>query len=238
MTTTTDNLNILGLIARSGAPVRFFNTYHGVPISYEGQILSVETQVVSAIVHEYQAVCIAEDLFTYIQSDQLSTMLSAKCIEVDFAAREVRLTNFAMQDSSAGQRTRVRVSPREPVEAEIYNNSGRRVQGILADVSTIGVGVLTFSAYQAGELAFDMESDVFVDVHFPNQMMHFQGKVASVQERGRFTHRIGLQVQPDAVSENALRSYIAVRQEELLLELGEKYEILRKQPRKKTGPLS
>ncbi|MFZ6027048.1 MAG: PilZ domain-containing protein [Chloroflexota bacterium] len=235
----TGFLQLLGDIARRGRPVKFFNTYHGIPINYEGLIMSVEAQVVSALVHEYQIVCMDEDQFTYIQSDMLPGMLHARCIEVDMPTREVRLTGFDLATTAAGHRTTVRVSPKEPADAEIYNASGRHIPGILADVSTAGVGIVTFAAYMYGELAFEIGTEVFADVHLQDgRRLRFQGVVASVQERGKFTHRIGLKLQPESVSEEALRGFIAVRQEELLLELREKYQALVHKPRKKTGPLS
>jgi hypothetical protein len=247
----TGFLQMLGEIARQGHPVKFFNTYHGIPINYEGRILSVEAQVVSAIVHEYQLVCMDEDQFTYLQSDMLPGMMHARCLEVDMKAREVRLTGFDLATSSAGQRMSVRVSPKEPAEAEVYNAAGRRIPGILADVSMNGVGIVTFAAYQYGQLAFEMDSEVMVDVQLLGNnahlagsvlpgggILHFRGTVASVQERGRFTHRIGLKLQAGSESEMALRNFIATRQEELLLELRDKYEALCNKPRKKTGPLS
>jgi hypothetical protein len=235
----TGFLQRIGEIARQGRPIKFFNTYHGIPINYEGRILSVEAQVVSAIVHEYQLVCMDEDQYTYLQSDQLPGMLHARCIEVDVASREVRMTGFDLATSSVGNRMTVRVAPKEPADAEVYNGSGRRIPGILADVSMNGVGIVTFAAYQSGQLAFDINSEVMVDVQLsPGQQLHFRGAVASVQERGKFTHRIGLKLQPGSESEMKLRQFIATRQEELLLELRDKYEILRTKPRKKTGPLS
>jgi hypothetical protein len=244
--TGTGFLQILGEIARQGRSVKFFNTYHGIPINYEGRILSVETQVVSAIVHEYQLVCMDEDQFTYIQSELLPGLLHARCIEVDMASREVRMTGFDVATSSAGQRMSVRVSPKEPADAEVYNAAGRRIPGILADVSMAGVGIVTFAAYQYGQLAFDMDSEVMVDVQLQGSnvslsqggTLHFRGSVASIQERGKFTHRIGLKLQSGSESEMALRKFIATRQEELLLELRDKYDALCNRPRKKTGPLS
>ena len=42
-------------------PVTLYNTFHGVPITYEAEVAMVHTDYAGLIVHPYQAVCIQRE---------------------------------------------------------------------------------------------------------------------------------------------------------------------------------
>jgi len=238
MESVVEVIRIFGDIARLGRPVKLYNAYRGVPIVYDAQVLSVDPWYVTLGVHEFQSVCLALEGMTYIQSDLLPEVLRARCINVDVKGCEARLTEFAPGGPSAGKRAAARVQPREPTDVQIKDSGNSAVSGILADVSTDGLGVVTFATYTYGELPFGKGADVFVDLRLPgvDRMVRFQGKIASVFAKGKFTNRLGLKLQPDPSVAPLLREYIAMRQEEILLELRGVYESMCRE-KKKSGPL-
>lgn len=238
MDPSAEYIRIFSELARKNQPVKLYNTYRGVPISYEAYILSVDPWYITTSVHEFQAVCLALDNVTHIQSDLLPEVLRSRSITVDIRAKEARLTEFVLAGQSVGKRTTVRVQPKEPIDVEIFD-AGRRVPAIVADMSTNGIGVVTFAAYIYGNIVFERGAEVFANLRLPGseELIRFQGRIASVNPKGKYTHRLGLTLDPSSNSEGVLKKYIAIRQEEILVELKGVYESMCAAPRKKTGPI-
>ena len=88
-------------------------------------------------------------------------------------------------------------------------------------------------------MAFERGAEVFTDLRLPDneQTVRFQGRIASVNPKGKYTHRLGLTLNPNSASETMLKKYIAGRQEEILMELKGVYDSMCAAPRKKTGPI-
>ncbi len=238
MNPSAEFIHTFGEMARLGESIKLYNSYRGIPIVYEARLLSVDSWYVTASVHEFQAVCLALENMTYIQNSLLPGLLRSRCINVDVKTREARLTEFTLGGASVGKRKTVRVQPREPTDVQLMDANGVRIAGILADVSSDGVGVVTFATYTSGELPFTRGMEIFAELILPesDQNFRFHGKIVSISSKGKFTNRLGLKLQPDPAAEPILRKYIAYRQEEILLEIKGVYESMCRE-KKKTGPL-
>jgi hypothetical protein len=219
---------ILGEIARQGLPIRLYNTYRGLPISFEARLLDVSLWYATALVHEFHAVCLSLEGYTYIESDRLPEVLRARSLSLDIQTREVRLSEFVGVGHTVGKRSNVRVQPHEPTDVEIYDVT-RRVPGILADVSPDGIGVVTFAAHIYGQMPLTKGSDVDVDLRMPGsqEMLSFAARVAAIQSKGKYTHRLGLKLAPDEPAAAILSSYVAQRQEIIMVELNGVYNSMR-----------
>lgn len=202
-------------------PVRLINTYRGIPISNEAQVITISQGYVAFRVHEYQAVCITLEGKTFVQSDLLPEVYQARAVAVDVLTRQAILTEFSGVGTAIGKRMAVRVQPKEPTDVEIYDG-GRRIPGKLADISASGMGVFTFATYIYGELSFEKSENVFIDVSMTSNesILHCEGKVTSVaHQKGSFLHRLGVKLHPDPATELVLEQYVSQRQDEVLREL-------------------
>lgn len=215
-----------GKILKQQTPLTLLNTYRGFPISHEATVKAISDGYVALLVHEYQAVSMALEGKTHIQSDLLPEVVRANVVSVDVVTKQVVVTEFVEVERSVGQRAYTRVHPNEPIDAELYDGQ-RRIGGKLADISTKGVGIFTFAAYIYGDLTFDQGKEVFIDFRPPemDKIMRFKGLVTSVvHPEGTFLQRLGLQIFPDEEMEAVLQEYIEKRQEETLRELHLIYE--------------
>jgi len=215
-----------GVIHDTQKPLQLLNSYRGLPIAYEASIITISQGYLACKVHEYQAVCMALEGKTYVQSSLLPEILQARPVAVDVLKKEAILTEFVGVGQSVGKRTAVRVQPKEPADVEIYDGE-HRIPGKLADISSSGVGVFTFATYIYGDLMFTKNSDVFVDVRLPgfDQILRFEGKINSVaHQKGTFLHRLGVKIQPNPAAEPILQAYVNRRQEEVMQELRAIYE--------------
>ena len=211
--------------------VTLINTYRGFPITFPATLMAVDQGYVAMSVHEYQAVAIALEGKTYIQSSVLPEVILAIAVGVDVARKRVAVTELKGVGQSVGQRTSIRVQPSDPIDAEIYDGR-RRIAGKIADISTQGVGVFTFAAYIYGDLSFEKDKEVFIDFRLPNSeaILRFQGVVTSISaQKATYMHRLGLRIFPSAEVEPLLQEYIDQRKNETMLELKLVYESMSRQ---------
>jgi PilZ domain len=214
-------MNFFQKVISEKQPVKLYNTYRGFPVSYEANIMAVDQGYVAISVHEYQAVSMALEGKTFIQSELYPEIVRASVVAVDVVKKQAVLTEFEGAGDEIGKRSTTRVHPNEPLEAEIYDGR-RRIGGKIADISTHGVGLFTFAAYIYGDLSFEKDKEVYIDFRLPNtdSIVRFQGVVTSVvDQKGTYLHRLGLKIFPSAEVKPLLEAYIATRQEETLREL-------------------
>jgi hypothetical protein len=226
MTPLDELMMKFSMIQDVNRPVKLLNSYRGIPISHDARILTISQGYVAFKVHEYQAVCMTLEGRTFIQHPVLPEILQAAPVSVDVGKKEAILTEFVGVGHSIGKRMSSRVQPKEPIDVEIYDGD-HRIPGKLADVSTSGVGVFTFATYIYGDLSFEKNTDVYLDLRLPSDpaVLRFQGKITSItHQKGTFLHRLGLRIFPNPAAEPALQHYLAHRQEEITRELENIYQ--------------
>jgi hypothetical protein len=223
-----DITRTFGMLLEQRKPVRLINSYRGIPITNEARIVTISQGYVAFGVHEYQAVCMTLEGKTLVQADLLPEVYQARAVAVDVLTKQAILTEFTGVGNSVGKRMAVRVQPKEPTDVEIYDGK-RRISGKLADISTTGVGVFTFAAYIYGELPFEKNTKVDLDVRMPmnEAILRFEGKITCVaHQKGTFLHRLGVKLLPNPATDPSLLLYVSQRQDEVLRELKAIYDTM------------
>jgi hypothetical protein len=197
-------------------PVTMYNTYRGLPFSYDADILgNVATRV-----DKHQAVSMAMEGRTYLHASTLPQVIRASVVEVDFRKKQAILSIFSGVGDAVGKRTKIRVQPSEALEAEIYD--GRRwIRGKIADLSANGMCVFTYSAYMYG-LSFGLDREVYVDFRPPSveTVVRFYGVITNINDQeGSYLHRLGLKIFPNPAIEPLLEEYITKQQQVILHEM-------------------
>lgn len=214
-------MRLFHMLLSAGEPVTLLNNYRGFPVSHQATILALEQGYVAIGIHEHQAVSMALEGKTFIQSSWLPEVVRAAVMAVDVVKKRAVLTEFEPGGSEIGKRTTIRVFPREQLEADIYDGR-RRLSGKVADISTSGVGVFTFAAYVYGDLSFEQNKEVYVDIRLPttDAVVRFHGVVTSVAvKQDAHLHRLGVHIFPNPEVQPLLDAYIHQRQEETEREL-------------------
>jgi hypothetical protein len=213
-------------LLNAGEPVNLLNNYRGFPVSYTATVLTLDQGYVAIGIHEHQAVSMALEGKTYIQSKWLPEVIRANVMAVDVVKKRAVLTEFEPAGNEIGKRKTIRVCPSEPLEADIYDGR-RHLSGKIADISTNGVGVCNFATYIYGNLSIELEKEVFVDFRLPNTdtVVRFQGVVTSaVDKQGDYLHRLGVRIFPNPELQPLLDAYIKKRQHETERELSLIYD--------------
>jgi hypothetical protein len=211
-------------------PVRLLNVFHGVPISYEATISMISQTYLGLSVHRYQVVCIALEKYTYLQSERLPKPVRAYAVAVDIGEQEVMLERLIPASNNLGNRTNLRVQPKEPIFIEIHRN-GERLIASLADLSLQGVDKFTLGIL--GESEFNLRQNQEVDLSLKLPRANAQLRICGVAGRHGFDqqrnlHRLKIQLSPDSSSETVLTDYISQRQAEIMQELELIYKSMRK----------
>jgi hypothetical protein len=193
MTEQGEFMGIFNNLISEHKPVKLYNTYRGLPFSYEADFLAVEDGNVATRVHQNQAVSMALEGRTHLHSSALPEVIRANMVEVDFRKKQAVLSEFSHAGDAVGKRTSLRVQPDEALEAEI--SDGRRwIRGKIADLSANGMCIFTYSSYMYG-LSFGMDREINIDFKPPNMdtVVRFPGIITNMNDQdGSYLHRLGL----------------------------------------------
>ena len=209
-------------------PLQLYNTYRGVAISYPARVISVDDGYLGMSLHASQAVCLALEGNTRLQSDHFPGIYTASAVAVDVPNKKAILTDFDAVSDSIGQRASHRVIPSEPLNIEI-STGDVQISGKIADISIYGIGIYTFAAYFYGNLEIKPGMEVLIEFMLPGMAEAFKvsGEVSSiVQKPGTLMHRMGVKTLPDQALESVLAKYVKARQSEILTELEMVYRLM------------
>jgi hypothetical protein len=220
MTDQGEFLNIFSSLISEQKPVTMYNTYRGLPFNYDADILSVDEGNVAARVHRHQTISMALEGRTHVHSSMLPQTVRANVVEVDFRKKQAILNEFSGVGDAVGKRISVRIQPSEALEAEIYDGR-RQIRGWIADLSTNGMCIFTYSAYMY-VLSFGIDREVNVDFKPPSAdaIVRFSGVITNINDQhGSYLHRLGLKVFPNPEIQPLLEEYITKQQQSILNEM-------------------
>jgi hypothetical protein len=224
MAGSTDIIERIRVISKSGEDFRFHNAYRGLPITYDGRVEDVSEHEVRFAINRYQSICIRLENQTFLQNNLLPEVVRAKVVKEDPWAPAVVLTDFQYKGTLIGKRMHVRVEPDRSIRVMLgvmQNYSGEMTELSLRGVSV----VINPPLYSA--MAWNRGEKVPIEFRLPDVAQKHQviikvfGTVRyATLDRKKGGYRMGLQfLAPDQTTEAILSRYIAQRQAELLNEL-------------------
>ena len=202
-------------------PLKAFNVFRGVPISYEAKVEMLTPGYLVVRVHHFQAVCIALDHHTYLRSEFLPGVVQANCMSISVGNEEALLNQFTLAEVNVGKRVMIRVEPRLPLPVEVVHG-GQRFLATVADISQKGIGVYTFGRYVEAPQYFRRGEAVELNFSLPlvDQKVKARGKITKItNEMGYLLQRLGVQTLPDPATDTALLGYLFRRKAEIMQEL-------------------
>lgn len=139
---TAEILTLLRLIARNKTVLRLANYYKGLPISYEASILAIGSDYAELRCNRYQIACLYLNRETHLIGDEIAVPIAAQVALLRPSSLSVILHGFQYARNKIGLRNQIRVQPEEPVVVHLrLKNALSAVQGLLADISTEGLGL-------------------------------------------------------------------------------------------------
>jgi hypothetical protein len=222
-----DLMGIFSNLISAQKPITLYNTYRGLPFSYDADILAVEQGSVITRVDRHQAVSMASEGRTHLYDRSLPEVIRANVVGVDFKTKQATLNEFIGVGDAVGKRASVRVQPDESLEAEIYDGR-RRIRGRIADISDSGMCIFTFATDMYG-LSFRIGWEVYIDFMPPNSdtMVRFLGVITNINYHdGSYLHRLGLKIYPNPEIKPLLEEYVVKQQQVILAEMEQTFQLM------------
>ncbi len=216
----TEILNQLLDLAKAGEKVRLYNTYKGVPISFEAEFTKITRGIVTLKVHKYQALCIKKSGQTILRHDLLPNPIQGLVLQVDFMELIVMLHDFQFVSASAGNRQMLRVEPERALTVVLSN--GAVINSAAIDISEGGFGVFIKSLFY-NERNFGLDKTVNVEFRFPQERRlvgKMRGIIVNVHpDMNEERYRVGIHAYPDSNAKKLINEYVAQRQTAIIQEL-------------------
>ncbi len=211
-------------------PITLFNTYKGIPITYEAEIAMVHPSYVGVIVHPYQAVCIKYEQRTYLQCKEVTGLIRANPVSVDFTNRVVLLRHLKIPHSISVDLYNSWVKPENPVRVELDSDLGNRQDGELLSLAVLPGNNVRVAVAVPEDFPYTRQDAVELSFKLPERTSLIQvgGVVHSLTEmRNRPEKRLEVAGNAIMQDEVALLAYIAQREDELMKDLDKTYRNLR-----------
>lgn len=229
-----DYLVMFQRLAGTEENIRFMNVYKGVPISYYGRAVESGANCVRFRIHANQILCMREEKLTYLYSVSVARVVRASLLGMDLLNETVLLAGFEPINHPVGNRSFIRVEPKdlmevliESVELAAQENS---LKAFLIDISLRGAAVfVNVSLAIAGKLSRGERVSLSFTLPDEQGIGHTIRLVGEVRNIAPISNvrggvRIGVQTHPDKCTEQGLSRYIAQRQNDILKEIREKVE--------------
>lgn len=212
-------------------PVTLHNTYQGVPVKTEAEVAMVHTDFVGLIVHPYQAVCIKDARYTFIESKALPEMIRAYPVSIDYTNHVVLLKQLKVPHAITVDLYHSWVAPDKTITVEIHSKDGSTASGEMLGIAVLDdnrvrvvMAVPEDAPYARRDklsLAFHLESG--------SDPIWVQGEVKSlVKIRNQSEKRLEVDGRAVMTDEVSILAYIAKREDQIMKALEKAYNKLRK----------
>ena len=219
-------LDCLKKLETSGEEVRFINTYHGMPVSYPGRVLSVGVGRVEFYAPQPQIVCMRNDKFTYFKGKELISTVRASVIQTSMDGEKVLLRGFEYVEDSIGLRSTVRVETGDTILANIEPMGSSPFEARVREISLSGLMVITWGR-TFDPVAVKKGTKMHLDFRLPIPSGREKSTPAEVEGTlvnvflvtGTPEHRLGIETIRNIEYERLITRYISQRQLDLLKEI-------------------
>ncbi len=212
-------------------PVTLYNTFQGVPVKTEADVAMVHDDFLGLIVHPYQAVCIKDARYTFIESKSLPEMIRAYPVSIDYTNLVVMLKELKVPHSITVDLYHSWVAPEKAIDVEISSGNGASLRGEMLGIAVLDdnrVRVVMavpedfpHSRRDALWLAFNLEPK--------GDPISVQGEVHSlVKIRNKPQKRLEVDGRAVMTDEITILAYIARREDQIMTALDKAYKKLRK----------
>jgi hypothetical protein len=212
-------------------PVTLHNTYQGVPVRTKAEVAMVHADFLGLIVHPYQAVCIKEARYTFIESKSLPQMIRAFPISIDYTNHVVLLKELKIPHAINVDLVHSWVAPDKPVSVEVHAQDK-----LVHPAEMLGIAVLEDNRVR---VVMSVDEDIpLVRLEKVSLGFHLESKGDPLWVRGEVQSLVKLRNQDKKrlevdgravmMDEVTILAYIGKREDQIMSALEKAYKRLRK----------
>ena len=213
-------------------PVTLYNTFRGVPITYEADVAMIHPDnTIGLIVHPYQAVCIKHERRTYIESKSLPELVRAYPISIDYTNHVVVLKDLEFPKSISNDLYHSWVSPEKDIKVEISSDVHGELKGQLMEIAVLEENEIRVAMAVDEGVPHERGDEVELTFRLKGQgeLIQVQGLIDSLTKiRNQDQKRmevVGAAAMGDEIS---ILAYVARREDQIMDSLDKAFKKLRK----------
>jgi hypothetical protein len=212
-------------------PVKLYNTYQGVPISFQADVAMIHPDYVGLIIHPYQAVCIKEERRTYIESKSIPALIRAYPMSIDYTNQVVMLKKLVIPHSISVDLHHSWVAPEKKIKVEISSEDKKDFVAEMMQIAVLDqnrVRVVLSVPPDVGYKRFD-EVDLAFRLASNGDLIQVSGTIHSLAKiRNQNLKRMEIDGKAPMADEISILAYIAKREDQIISHLDKVYQKLRK----------
>ena len=217
-------------------PLTLFNTFQGIPITYEAEVAMVDPNFVGLIVHPYQTVCIKEERRTYLKGKLIPELLRAYPVSIDHVNNIVLLKDFQIPKSISTDLDNSWVSPLKTIKIEVSSETQEDLIVEMMEIAVLEENCVRVAFGVAEDTPYERLDDVALTFRFEHggDLIFIPGFVNSLTKiRRKNRKRMEVEGQVTMRDEITILAYIAKREDEIMTQLDKAYKKLRKGKKRK-----
>jgi RNase P/RNase MRP subunit p29 len=222
--TTLQKLQVLPIIDE---PIRFINTYEGMPVNQAGEIIDSEAGSVRVKTSKTQLLALEGKTETYFEIDITSAFYKARIKSIDWHASVVELTDFEAVAIPLGLRSAVRINTSGIAVTFLQANRKKPYEAQLIDLSLVGIAIKI--AKSSSRLHVPITGDVLqINYDLPievegdetRQRISCQGMIIySLFDQDGAYFRLGIETSLDQTQEQYINHFILQHQIKLIQQI-------------------
>ncbi len=217
---TSSKNDMLDSIFKKEPNVTIHNLYNGIPIEEKAKIVDFKDGVAQILVTSAKVSYYAKENFTYIEHDKVPNIIKAKIVKIEPFKSVIMLSQLEFLDASPLDRSHIRVEAQKNISAMLLQNKIKLLSGSINSISETSVVFQAKIEDSAKILNKELFKEAFeLSFYIPTQ----QGFLTPISTKATIhsvvNETIVLYIAPNAFMLSKIRQYVAMRQNDLLLDL-------------------
>jgi hypothetical protein len=200
--------------------VKLFNFYQGLPITEGVKIASFQEGIIQINMDPIKLPFYQNEKFTFIQHDLIPAIIKASIIKIEPLRSLMVLGKLEFLDSSPVERTGIRVEPEREIYASLAKENKKILDGHIISLSEDSI-VLNVKPDAISKLLEKpmWDTELILQFQIPTKKSFLTLIKTKAYIYSIVNDKIVLNILPNTLIKSKLRSYISIRQSDLIINL-------------------
>ncbi len=217
---TQSDKKVLNNIFKKRNGIKLFNFYQGLPITEKVEILKFTQGLIQVKIDPIKFPFYENEKFTFIQHDLIPTVIKASIMKVEPNKSLMVLGNLDFLDSSPVERSGIRVEPERDIYSSLSLENKKLTDGNIVSLSENSV-VLNVKAKNIKSLTEQelWNTELTLQFQIPTKKSFLAMVKTKAMIYSIVNEKVVLNITPNRLIKSKLRTYISLRQSNVLLNL-------------------
>ena len=217
---TQSDKKVLNNIFKKRNIIKLFNFYKGLPITEKVEILKFDQGLIQVKIDPIKFPFYENEKFTFIQHDLIPTVIKASIMKVEPNKSLMVLGNLDFLDSSPVERSGIRIEPERDIYSSLSLENKKLLDGNIISLSENSV-VLNVKEKSIKSLTEKplWNTELTLQFQIPTKKSFLAMVKTKAMIYSIVNDKVVLNITPNRLIQSKLRTYISLRQSDVLLNL-------------------